>query len=162
MGMSMPAAQAAALAVGQPWLADVFYYGKEWRSPRQRMKDGKLQQAQFREHSVTDFQEEPWQAAAAMEEAQSSPTGVDADYADEDNGGDSEGRAPDIVDTLMSVLGQGGEPKVKNSNAPAFTASAVGQDPISDLLAILSGSRNVTGQTFLDIIAPPLTPTRRT
>lgn len=64
----MPQARAIAQVFNLPQLADVFYYGKEYRSPKQKMVKGKLEQDPYREFSVTDFQREAWQDIAALEE----------------------------------------------------------------------------------------------
>lgn len=127
-GFTPQVAQAAAAAIGMPFLANVFYYGKEYRSPKQKVKNGQLQQAGYREHSVTDFQEEPWQAAAAIEDAESSPTGVDVDRGESDN-------APRRrqQDDLVAVLGGLMDDTTKQPKATqgAQTQPAMGQDVLA-------------------------------
>lgn len=99
-----------------PWLANVFYYGKEYRSPRQKVKEGKLEQEGYREFSVTDFQEEPWQAAAALEEAGESPSGVEVDTSAEnaENVSQQERRVPQkstsSSEELLAALGAEEQP----------------------------------------------------
>jgi hypothetical protein len=53
-----------AAAMGFPQLANMFYYGKEYSSKKQKLgKHGEIIEQEYRPFSVTDFGEEPWQAA---------------------------------------------------------------------------------------------------
>ena len=57
-----------AAAMGFPQLANMFYYGKEYSSKKQKLgKRGEILEEEYRPFSVTDFGEEPWQAAEQLE-----------------------------------------------------------------------------------------------
>jgi len=64
--MSFPIAQAAAAAFGMPQLANVFYYGKEFGSKKQKLtKEGRLEQEEYKPLSVTQAGAEPEQLDAS-------------------------------------------------------------------------------------------------
>jgi hypothetical protein len=66
--MSMPMAQAVAAAFGMPQLANVFYYGKEFGSKKQKLtKEGKLEEEEYQPLSVTQAGAEPEQIAEQIE-----------------------------------------------------------------------------------------------
>jgi len=66
--MSFPIAQAAAAAFGMPQLANVFYYGKEFGSKKQKLtKEGRLEQEEYKPLSVTQAGAEPEQLVEQIE-----------------------------------------------------------------------------------------------
>lgn len=62
----MPQAQAIAATFGIPELANVFYYGKEFGTKKQRVSRGQLEEQEYKPLSVT----KPGAAGEAMEEAE--------------------------------------------------------------------------------------------
>jgi len=61
-------AQAIAASFGMPQLANVFYYGKEFGSKKQKLtKEGKLEEEEYKPLSVTQAGAEPEQIAEQIE-----------------------------------------------------------------------------------------------
>jgi hypothetical protein len=61
-------AQAAAAAFGMPQLANVFYYGKEFGSKKQKLtKEGSIEEEEYKPLSVTQAGVEPEQIAEQIE-----------------------------------------------------------------------------------------------
>ena len=61
-------AQAAAAAFGMPQLANVFYYGKEFGSKKQKLtKEGTIEEKEYKPLSVTQAGVEPEQIAEQIE-----------------------------------------------------------------------------------------------
>jgi hypothetical protein len=95
-------------AMGLPALANVFYYGKEFGSQKQKLgKKGEILEEDYRPLSVTDFGEEAWQAAEQLQEV------AQADKTDENDvdalirklsGGDA---SPTSLAELMTIIGRG-------------------------------------------------------
>jgi len=65
--MSMPMAQAIAAAFGLPQLANVFYYGKEFGSKKQKLKGGEVEEEEYKPLSVTQPGAEPEQLVEQIE-----------------------------------------------------------------------------------------------
>jgi hypothetical protein len=69
-GFTWPQAQAVAAALGIPGLANVFYYGKEFGSKKQKLtKEGTVKAEKYKPLSVVQPGAEPEQALEALEEA---------------------------------------------------------------------------------------------
>lgn len=62
----MPQAQAIAATFGLPQLANVFYYGKDFGSKKQKLKDGEVEEEEYKPLSVT----KAGAAGEALEEAE--------------------------------------------------------------------------------------------
>lgn len=62
----MPQAQAIAATFGLPQLANVFYYGKDFGSKKQKLKDGEVEEEEYKPLSVTKAGE----MGEALEEAE--------------------------------------------------------------------------------------------
>ncbi len=97
-----------AAAMGFPQLANMFYYGKEYASKKQKLgKHGEIIEEEYRPFSVTDFGEEPWQAAEqAAEVADTGETdenSLDA-FIQKLTAGDS---SSTTLDELMQIIGKG-------------------------------------------------------
>lgn len=64
----MPQAQAVAAALGIPQLANVFYYGKEFGSKKQKLtKEGRVKEEKYKPLSVTQPGAEPEQLLETLE-----------------------------------------------------------------------------------------------
>ena len=95
-------------AMGLPQLANMFYYGKEYGSQKQKLgKKGELLEEEFRPLSVTDFGEEAWQAAEQAQEVaqagKSDENSVDALIQAITGGGTSS----TSLEELMQIIGRG-------------------------------------------------------
>lgn len=62
----MPQAAAVAATFGLPQLANVFYYGKDFGSKKQKLKNGEVEEEEYKPLSVT----KAGAAGEAMEEAE--------------------------------------------------------------------------------------------
>ena len=62
----MPQAAAVAATFGLPQLANVFYYGKDFGSKKQKLKDGEVEEEEYKPLSVT----KAGAAGEALEEAE--------------------------------------------------------------------------------------------
>jgi hypothetical protein len=100
--MPMPQAQQAAAALGVPALANVFYYGKEFGSKKQRLtKKGTVAEEEFRPLSVTkagavgEMLEE--QEIAAREKSKEND--LDQMFAQQEPG--------TSLDDLLNIIGRG-------------------------------------------------------
>ncbi len=94
--------------MGLPQLANMFYYGKEYRSQKQKLgKKGELLEEEYRPLSVTDFGEEAWQAAEQLQEV-AKPDESDENSTEALIQNITRGSAsPTSLEELMQIIGRG-------------------------------------------------------